>query len=1419
MPAIRDFTTNYTPSGTGTTLTIDTPIYEENDLLLAVICADTGTNTWSSPDWTPLITQTNTSQLAVLYKIASSSEPSSHTFTRTTTESFSGGIISIRDVDTTNPFGNPAVYTTANQAAASRYTMPSITTNRANSLIIYATTNSSQTGSPSFVEGPANYLFTVQGISESIGTGWVFKVSTGTSPTIYGFTGATGTGVNAVIQIAPPSSGATVIPPYCAADNSKLIDPIDGTAAYNGNTAFAATATTYFGTTLAGLTLANGTVAASADYGINPVHNVGQITTSAAGNWSGATKVLAAGNIVNVNGKNILVHTGPPTPLQYQRLTAAAAGKGIAFGMATSANNFKVWHVMGAGTSFRHSRDIPLVINSNNTSGVIGSAGSFDPSSVQIFGFFVASQATTAAYHFYSLWLLDTMVVAGGTANEPVDIAGINSVIQGHEHRASLLQGSNQLALYLPLQIGDGGSNPVYLDLNNTTIEFPTQYNKTQKKVNYCSVDNVAGLKYYAGSSDVIKHRNSVISSESRYFWGLHSSSSTSATYDFSGLVVIGAGTITLNRAITINQLTINDYSTIDASSATLNECTITNVPNTNNSIILSSTTVSNCDINVTTLSAGNYWCSVADPSIFSGCTFTGSSSAGHAIRITTPGTYTLSGNTFSSFGANGTTSAAIFNDSGGAVTLNIINGNSPTVRNGTGASTTVNNNVSIEITVKDEAGSPVQRARVAVFKASDMTELLNNTTNSSGQVSGSYNYDTDTDVIIRVRKASSTPKYYPSQNSGTITSSGLNTTITFIADTIAASSTNSTIDDDFIIDTTLKTIKHTSGTTVYSVNDLYTWLMDYFDDSTTMQYDSPMSAQTPTEYTLTNSWFMDNNSFKYLSGGAIQTSGQAGYNVHVLTVTGGTYNDPVSGDIGKTVVAGATSIGPLLDYEITQTGVSSKWYVRDTRTTPAQISNGIAMTITSGTGSGNCSGDSASGENIWSNIYTLGTLVSGTTLDVYQNDTQITPWWSSGHIDILVKVKEAGTEIDSGYLTILARKYSTFYDHMVINASSGRNAVPLAAFNDINNQTSEAIVAGYNDISISFGFISYDLSNGNGQRPYDVTINCANRSLSQVYEYLKYITRTGSSMTFFSSTDLPILGEYYQAVGDIRFTISSVSGAFTEGERIDNSTTGGYGYLVSYDSTNQIMVLRNVHGSFASGNSITNGSATATINNTPSIITQSKQAPFGTFAGGKFFGARGVLLINMLSSDANNYQLIDSTGETQIPPISVPLIVDSVASGDRVGVYQTTGDNTTINKAMFTAASGNNAGNNYFVIQGSIPADTPSSGKIKIVDVSDQSANREKTYTYTSWSGSTFSGLSPTLDRNYVSGEDTAYVPYIEEEATGSTVSKSITYVTDRYVVVVVRKKGIIPFIQKKQITSSGMTASAIRTTDSIVQ
>ena len=74
------------------------------------------------------------------------------------------------------------------------------------------------------------------------------------------------------------------------------------------------------------------------------------------------------------------------------------------------------------------------------------------------------------------------------------------------------------------------------------------------------------------------------------------------------------------------------------------------------------------------------------------GCSFA-SDGTGHAMELTSAhagNSYTLTGCTYTGYGLDDTTDAVIYNNSGGAVTINIDGGDTPTVLNGSGASTTI---------------------------------------------------------------------------------------------------------------------------------------------------------------------------------------------------------------------------------------------------------------------------------------------------------------------------------------------------------------------------------------------------------------------------------------------------------------------------------------------------------------------------------------------------------------------------------------------------------------------------------------------------------------------------------------------------------------------------------------------------------
>jgi len=802
-------------------------------------------------------------------------------------------------------------------------------------------------------------------------------------------------------------------------------------------------------------------------------------------------------------------------------------------------------------------------------------------------------------------------------------------------------------------------------------------------------------------------------------------------------------------------------------------------------------------------------------------------------------------------------------------------------------------------------------------------------------------------------------------------------------------------IGDDFAIDYTNKRIYHNTGDTVYTVNALYSWLQDTFDELNQMDDEVPMSAQTPTAYTMINGWWLDisedSYAHKYLSGGAIETSGYANWVIQKLEVDSQS-TQAQSSDVGKDVKDDGTTVGPLLGF-ITKSGTTQTWWVRDERETPAQIADSSAMTITGSSADGTADGASASGEELFANVYTLGTIESSPSPQIYifQNGSAISEWsdltnWERGHIDVLIQVKEAGTEIDNAVITVFARQYGDLYDNFEIDLTDGgRNAVPLSTATDLDNDSPEKyLLFDSTDLTFSAGEIVQELNGtwsaevvsvqDNGSTGY-VGIGGLKGTISDNDTFWGH---TSSAYGSTNGTDGSILVSYDTetveptTLGQVM--VGSASGAkgilrgvsnlsndglllmdtngdyqadssyytaFQSSEIVNGSTEGkvtldgvtnlravaGYDDIgiwfmnghIGVDSNNTLDVgmnvtgqnsgatgvvlydpgvsggsvfLGNVTGTWESGETMLNddGSEYATTNSALTLdhtvqknfsqqsaydydvvvecrgrtlaqvyeyfkyvtredstfsmyslklsgasltfntldgeeyirayidedtpansYTPKKASPLGTFAGGVLFGAQGVWLQNMASADSQNFQLIDSNGNTRTPPVSVTVKISSIQAGDRVSVFRTSSGS--IDKAMYALTDDNSGAGTTLWIATALDSDTPDSGYVRIVDTS---AETEERIFYDSWSGSAIN-LSTAHSGGYGS-TDTIYIPFIDTTATGTSAEETVIYSSNRAVLIRVRLKGILPFETSGTINTSGLSVAAIRTADSIV-
>ena len=196
--------------------------------------------------------------------------------------------------------------------------------------------------------------------------------------------------------------------------------------------------------------------------------------------------------------------------------------------------------------------------------------------------------------------------------------------------------------------------------------------------------------------------------------------------------------------------------------------------------------------------------------------------------------------------------------------------------------------------------------------------------------------------------------------------------------------------------------------------------------------------------------------------------------------------------------------------------------------------------------------------------------------------------------------------------------------------------------------------------------------------------------------------------------------------------------------------------------------------------------------------------SPFGSFAGGKWFVAQGWWLTGVQASDSKNYQLISHTGVTETPPTSISVQVGGVVSGDYVLVARDNGSGGILDTEYTVSGS---SGATSITVTG-LKADTPASGVIRI------DGDR---YTYSSWTGTTVSGLSPALTKTYTSRP--AFIPMIDATASATTINSAnmqfSSNFTCRYRVRNGGGSPIVPFESTLSVTSTGGSGTAVRTLD----
>lgn len=229
----------------------------------------------------------------------------------------------------------------------------------------------------------------------------------------------------------------------------------------------------------------------------------------------------------------------------------------------------------------------------------------------------------------------------------------------------------------------------------------------------------------------------------------------------------------------------------------------------------------------------------------------------------------------------------------------------------------------------------------------------------------------------------------------------------------------------------------------------------------------------------------------------------------------------------------------------------------------------------------------------------------------------------------------------------------------------------------------------------------------------------------------------------------------------------------------------------------------------------LTREGSTATVASVPgwryrtlnAAYTPNAAAPFGAFAGGKWFVAQGWYVTGVLPSESQSYQLTAHDGTTQSPPNVIGITIGNLLSGDRILVARDNGSGGILSNEL-TLDGAHSSGASSVTVAETVTADHPSSGIIRV---------NGKRYAYSSWSGKTFA-LTGTLAESHSSGEP-VFVPYIDTVTGGTSESVTFVYYAGFTARVKVRRGGgvdpIVPFETTVSVGSSGASTNAVRTSD----
>jgi len=157
-------------------------------------------------------------------------------------------------------------------------------------------------------------------------------------------------------------------------------------------------------------------------------------------------------------------------------------------------------------------------------------------------------------------------------------------------------------------------------------------------------------------------------------------------------------------------------------------------------------------------------------------------------------------------------------------------------------------------------------------------------------------------------------------------------------------------------------------------------------------------------------------------------------------------------------------------------------------------------------------------GDDLYSGLYVVGVVESGTEPMIIQNNKILTPYWGSGInpdapenviMKIMVKSRSNGADIDNKKVRVMAREFGDKYAEFDVTLGFANSVSAIFTSNDLNNENTEATIEAMTSIVNTEGWqeIDIDGTGASGQEFYSQW-DKGTEDLNDVYERTKWIQK-----------------------------------------------------------------------------------------------------------------------------------------------------------------------------------------------------------------------------------------------------------------------------------------------------------------------